>query len=172
MLGWGDINYFESANWDLSIDPMIAGIVGGMVQMFFAWRLHILVKRIELTLFLVLLSVSTFCGGVGTGIGFYWIKDFSSFMNLRGIIVTWLLSAAVADIIITVALTYHLHELMGNFAATDRFLDSIISLTVRNGLLTAVFALLDVILYLGLPGKPYHLGIMNNLHPHQRCLTL
>ncbi|KAF7967409.1 hypothetical protein HWV62_39104 [Athelia sp. TMB] len=146
--GWGDISAFESGDWLLASDPMLAGIAGCMVQSFFAWRLHIVAKQRLLTIFILFCSLGTLVGGVGTGIAVLWVKSYALFDSFKQITCICLISAAVGDVTITAAFSYHLRRRKGSFKATDRLLDRIILLTVQNGLLTALVALTDVTLFL------------------------
>lgn len=123
---WGKIDAFTQADWLLGSDPMIAGIVGSMVQCFFAWRLLVITRKKWLTMIIVLCAVFTVCGGIGTGIACIWVKDYTLFLSFKQITVIWLISAALGDIGITMALTYHLHRRKGSFEATDKLLDRII----------------------------------------------
>ncbi|KZP10678.1 hypothetical protein FIBSPDRAFT_937904 [Athelia psychrophila] len=155
---WGKIDAFTQADWLLGSDPMIAGIVGSMVQCFFAWRLLVITRKKWLTMIIVLCAVFTVCGGIGTGIACIWVKDYTLFLSFKQITVIWLISAALGDIGITMALTYHLHRRKGSFEATDKLLDRIIKLTVQNGLFTALIAIIDVCMYLSDP-IPYHMAL-------------
>lgn len=123
---WGNIVAFESGDWLLAVDPMVAGMVAFMVQLFFAWRIHIIASKPILTIAIVLCSLFTLCGGIGTGIAVLWVKDYALFANFRQIAIIWLISATVGDISITAALTYHLRRRKGSFEATDRLLDRIV----------------------------------------------
>lgn len=101
-------------------------IVASIVQVFFAWRIHIIARQPRLTTFIAFCSLATFCGRVGTGIAVVWDTSFALFANFKPIACVWLISAAVADISITTALTYHLRRRRGTFEATDRLLDRLI----------------------------------------------
>lgn len=124
--GWGDIVAFEKANWLLAADPMVAGVVACMAQLFFAWRLHIIASQRWLTAFIVIFSFATFCGGVGTGIAVLLVKEYALFGTFKAIAMIWLIPAAITDIVITMALTIHLRRYKGNFEATDSVLDRIV----------------------------------------------
>ncbi|KZP30704.1 hypothetical protein FIBSPDRAFT_1037971 [Athelia psychrophila] len=155
---WGNIVAFESGDWLLAADPMVAGMVAFMVQLFFAWRIHIVAAKPLLTTGIVLCSFVTLCGGIGTGIAVLWVKSYALFASFQQIAVIWLISATVGDISITTALTYHLRRRKGAFEATDRLLDRIVQLTIQNGLLTSIVSIVDISLYLSTP-KPYHIAL-------------
>lgn len=64
---------------------------------------------------------------------------------------TWLIASAVADITITASLCYYLARQKSGFSATDDTINKIIRLTVQTGLITTLFAILDVVCFLVLP---------------------
>ncbi|KAF7985971.1 hypothetical protein HWV62_43936 [Athelia sp. TMB] len=155
---WGQIEAFTFGDWLLAADPMVAGVIAFMVQLFFAWRIHIVAKTAWLTLAIAACAFLTLCGGLGTGIAVLWVKEYALFANFKQIATIWLISASVGDISITISLTYHLRRRKGAFKATDKLLDHIIQLTVQNGLLTALVAVVDICLYLSTP-IPYHISL-------------
>lgn len=124
--GWGDATAFQNATWLLASDPMLAGIIACMVQVFFAWRLHIIAKQRWLTGFIVLCSVATVAGAVGTGIAVLWVEKFTLFQSFEPIVIVWEVSGVVADVAIAVAMTYYLRRYKGSFHSTDHLLDRII----------------------------------------------
>ena len=123
---WGQIEAFTFGDWLLAADPMVAGIIAFMVQLFFAWRIHVVAKTVWLTLAIVVCAFLTLCGGLGTGIAVLWVKEYALFANFQQIATIWLISASVGDISITISLTYHLRKRKGSFRATDKLLDRII----------------------------------------------
>ncbi|KZP30118.1 hypothetical protein FIBSPDRAFT_777799 [Athelia psychrophila] len=155
---WGAIDAFTYGDWLLAADPMLAGITAGMVQCFFAWRIQVISKQKWLTMAVVFCAVLTVCGGIGTGIAVLWVSSYALFGNFNQIATIWLVSAAIGDIAITIGLSYHLNRRKGSFEATDQLLDRIIQLTVQNGLLTALVAIVDICLYLSTP-IPYHISL-------------
>ncbi|KAF7966305.1 hypothetical protein HWV62_39201 [Athelia sp. TMB] len=155
---WGQPTAFASGDWLLAADPMLAGAVAFMVQLFFAWRIHVIARTPWQTLGILLCAALTLCGGLGTGVAVLWVKEYARFASFKPVAAVWLLAASVGDIAITVALTYHLRRRKGTFKATDRLLDRIIQLTIQNGLLTALVAVVDIALYLSTP-TPYHIAL-------------
>lgn len=126
--GWGDITYFQSSDWLLAMNPIVGGAVAFIVQLFFAWRLHIIAAQPVLTVFIVVLSLLTFSGAIGTGIIVLVTKEFIYFQRpaVRQITCIWLVSTAVVDVCICAALTYHLRRRRGSYDAADHLLDRIV----------------------------------------------
>ncbi len=125
------------------------------------------------------------------------LVTFEALAGAKVVVIFWLLPAAVSDIIIALALTYYLRKHKGRFQSSDKVLDKIIRstspfvqicsprlirsppVTVQNGLLTAVTAVVDVIMYftvvsvcLWVPDAlliktqttPYHIGKFLRFH--------
>jgi len=63
----------------------------------------------------------------------------------------WLVGAAVCDILITLALSWHLAQQRTGSSHTDMIISRIIQLTVSNGLVTAGFSVADIIAFLSTP---------------------
>ncbi|KAF7970398.1 hypothetical protein HWV62_24193 [Athelia sp. TMB] len=146
---WGQPTAFASGDWLLAADPMVAGVVAFMVQLFFAWRIHVIARTPWQTLAILACAALTLCGGLGTGVAVLWVKEYALFASFKPVAAVWLLAASVGDIAITVALTYHLRRWKGTFKATDRLLDRIIQPLV---------AVVDIALYLSTP-TPYHIAL-------------
>ncbi|KZP19019.1 hypothetical protein FIBSPDRAFT_828596 [Athelia psychrophila] len=155
---WGKIEAFTHGDWLLAGDPIIIGIVAWMAQSFFAWRIYVITSSRWLTAFIATCAVTTGLAGIGTGIASLWVREYALFVNFNQIIVIFLVSAAVGDLGITVVVSYHLRRRRGSFEATDKILNSIIRLTVQNGFITALIAIVDLSVYFASP-LPYHMGI-------------
>ncbi|KAI1797231.1 hypothetical protein LXA43DRAFT_1057036 [Ganoderma leucocontextum] len=61
--------------------------------------------------------------------------------------ILWLVGAALADVLITTALLWHLRTHKTGMLATDDLINKIIRLTVQTGLITALFAVICLVLY-------------------------
>ncbi|KZP16274.1 hypothetical protein FIBSPDRAFT_690818, partial [Athelia psychrophila] len=155
---WGQIEAFRYGDWLLAADPMVAGIVACMVQCFFAWRIQIITRKKWLTTVIVFCACVTVCGGIGSGIVGLLVPSYAVLAKFKQIQIIWLISAAVGDIVITISLTYHLRRYKGSSEATDEVLGRIINLTVQNGLLTSLVAIVIICLYLSTP-VPYHITL-------------
>ncbi|KZP13815.1 hypothetical protein FIBSPDRAFT_700227, partial [Athelia psychrophila] len=155
---WGQIAAFTHGDWLLAGDPIIIGIVAFMAQSFFAWRVYVITSSRWLAAFIASCAFVTGCAGIGTGIASLWVKEYALFVNVKQIVVLFLAFAAIGDISITILVTYHLRRRKGIFEATDKILSRIIWLTVQNGLITAIIAIVDLGVYFASP-LPYHMGI-------------
>jgi len=79
------------------------------------------------------------------------IRDYSMKAKLHGPALTWLLSSAIADVIITSSLAIDLSRRKSGFGPTDDVIRKIIRLTIQTGFITAFFTVLDVVSFLAGP---------------------
>ncbi|KAJ6457052.1 hypothetical protein C8R47DRAFT_1227594 [Mycena vitilis] len=79
------------------------------------------------------------------------VKTFANKPKLHNSALLWFLSSCVADILITVSLVLTLMRRKTGFSGTDSVIDKIIRMTIQTGMLTAVFAVLDVICFMVFP---------------------
>ncbi|KAK0200160.1 hypothetical protein DFS33DRAFT_1359319 [Desarmillaria ectypa] len=149
---------FGRADWIVCTDPILSGLMASMVQCFFAWRVWALTRNPFYLGFVVLCAIASTAGGLGTGIYAGIIGDFSEFRKLKVVALIWLVSGALGDLAITLIVSNYLRKARGTFPTTDRLLTKLIRLTMQNGLLTSVLAIVDISLYLA-SNKPYYFGI-------------
>ncbi|KAF9454684.1 hypothetical protein P691DRAFT_770220 [Macrolepiota fuliginosa MF-IS2] len=120
---FGNVGHLQTADWIFATDPALTGIIGGTVQAFFAWRVNVLTHNIFLSLLILLCSVVSL----------------------------WLGSSCAADVVITSTMVLYLRKHRTGFSQTDHQIDRIIRVTMHTGLATALWALIDLLLYLSSP---------------------
>lgn len=145
---FGDGDFLSRADWLFATDPALTGIIGGTVQIFFAWRVKILTGNIYLALTIVACSFASLLCGIATAIACGIVPAFVDFLKFKSVVTIWLAASSVSDILITCTLVFHLRKHRSGFTSTDSQVDRIIRLTVQTGLLTAIWAFADMILYL------------------------
>ncbi|KAF8556648.1 hypothetical protein OG21DRAFT_1482862 [Imleria badia] len=136
----------------LSADPALTVMVSLPVQLFIAWRVKIMSKSKIVPTIICFLAIAAFVGGVATAVSVAIINEYAHFRKFDAAALTWLASSTAADILITTSLVYNLSSKRTGFAATDDVINRIIRLTVHTGLITAVFASLDIALFLAFRG--------------------
>ncbi|KAI0925797.1 hypothetical protein AcV5_008427 [Taiwanofungus camphoratus] len=120
-------------------------------QLFYAWRIRVLTGNIWLVGAVVLTSLIGGLSGIGTAIAVAMRPQFAGLQRLKVIVTLWLVGAAVCDVIIAAAMIWHLRQKRTGFSRTDHIISRLIHLTMSNGLLTASFALADIIAFLATP---------------------
>ncbi|KAF8645264.1 hypothetical protein AX16_008088 [Volvariella volvacea WC 439] len=148
ILHFGDFEHLETGDWIFATDPALTGMIGGMVQGFFAWRVHVLTGNIFLYVTILLCSAASFFMGIATAIAIGIVPQFVEFQKFQVVVIIWLVSASFADMLITATLVMHLRTHRTGFSKTDHHIDRIIRMTVQTGLLTAIWAFVDLMVYL------------------------
>lgn len=158
ITNFGDFVAASNGNWRAGTGPVLIGVIAGTVQGFFAWRVYRLTHMRWFFGFICCLIFLQFLGATGTGIAGSIITPFVEWnrWQVKVPIVVWLVLAATVDCLITGTLTFYLRRNRTGFVATDHIITRLIKITVQTGMLTAVWAVMDLILYLSVP-SPVHL---------------
>ncbi|KIY43982.1 hypothetical protein FISHEDRAFT_77902 [Fistulina hepatica ATCC 64428] len=135
----------------LPAQPILSVFIAAPVQMFYGWRINKITKNKYITLFICCMSLVEMAGGTWLGYTVVHVQLFSKKPELHWPAILWLLPSAISDVFITAALVYNLARRKSGFVATDTTIDHIIRLTVQTGMLTSVFAILDIVSFLVLP---------------------
>ncbi|KAI0692564.1 hypothetical protein BC835DRAFT_47564 [Cytidiella melzeri] len=144
----GDLHALLFADWLSSTDPAVTGIIAFMVQTFFAWRVKVLTGNWFLFAAIEACSFSQLCGGIGVAVSVHFIPEFANFQKFTAAVIVWLAFSAMADVLIAVSLVLYLRNHKTGFSGSDDAIDRIIRLTVQTGLITAVCAIVDLIIFL------------------------
>ncbi|KZV60115.1 hypothetical protein PENSPDRAFT_694559 [Peniophora sp. CONT] len=153
----GDLLAMSKTTWSFSTDPMCTGIIGGVVQGFFGWRVKVLTGSTFAAVLIWFFATVQCLAGIGTGIAVIIVPEFLKFQTFTPITVVWLAGSAVCDVMITLLLVFYLRKHKTGYTYTDAIVDRIIRLTVQTGMITSVVAIIDMTLYLTSP-KAYHMA--------------
>lgn len=145
---FGEEHALTNATWVFSTDPVLTGIVGGSIQLFFAWRIYVLTKSWILLGAVSLFSIATMLAGIGTGIAAHIVPVFADFQRFKPAVIIWLAASAASDILIAITLAWYLRNHKTGFKTTDNYIDRLIKMTVQTGVVTAVWATVDLLLFL------------------------
>ncbi|KAJ8495592.1 hypothetical protein ONZ45_g12785 [Pleurotus djamor] len=152
----------------MQLNTVLTVLVSTPVQCFYAWRLRTLQGSKFLTVLMYVLSVVSLITGMITavvvprGIPLSITAEFIQSLNLPGEAMTWvwvptlmwLGTSALADVLITGALSHRLIQLRTGMKGTDSVVNSIIqskhfaALTVETGLLTSACIIAEIILFI------------------------
>ncbi|KAG6906468.1 hypothetical protein DXG01_013795 [Tephrocybe rancida] len=105
---FGDVDYLSTADWVFSTDPALTGMIGGLVQAFFAWRVKVLTKRPWVALIILFCAAISFFMGIATAIATVIVPKFIEFQKFKVVVIIWLVSSSFADIAITGSLVFYL----------------------------------------------------------------
>lgn len=153
ITNFGDKIFMNIANTTFATDPTMTGIIAFSTQCFFAWRVRKLTNSWILPVMIVTLGTASFLSAIGSTIGVQIVKQFAEFQKFKVVVIIWLVCAAMTDILITGSLIWTLNKSRTGFAATDDIIARLIRGTLQTGLLTSVFAVVDIILFLAFPNS-------------------
>ncbi|CDO69998.1 hypothetical protein BN946_scf184973.g8 [Trametes cinnabarina] len=176
-LAGGDVEALNVATWGLT-ETRTKAIIAGLVQSFLGWRVKVLTRSWFAVGLIGLCSFVQFCGGLGTAIAVGLVPQFVHFQKFQVIVVIWLAFSAVADALISASLVWHLRRNKTGIPVTDDIVNRIIRMTVQTGLITALCAVIDLILFLVTPtglhlifnlplSKLYTNSLMSSLNTRQ-----
>ncbi|KAF9041518.1 hypothetical protein BJ165DRAFT_291045 [Panaeolus papilionaceus] len=151
IIHFGDeraISQFPAA---LTSGPILSVAISTPIQIFIGHRIHRLQASFWVAGIVALLAVISCCGGVWTTVIIIMFRVFSKKPETHPPVMLWLIGSAVADIFITMSLSYSLWVRKTGIRATDAIITRIIVYTIQTGLLTSIAAILDVVLLIALP---------------------
>lgn len=148
ILHFGDFYYIQFANWYLMTVLATSGVIAVTVQLFYTWRIHVLIHNWFLTISVAFLSLG---GGAASLVSTYdlsLIPAYGKFQPWDGSFFTWLGCTSIVDVIITVSLVFYLRRHRTGFERPDMIINRIIRFTVQTGMVTSVVAISEVIIAL------------------------
>ncbi|KAF8915060.1 hypothetical protein CPB85DRAFT_1454202 [Mucidula mucida] len=142
--------------------PVLTAIASGLVQSFFGWRIYKLSNSKVAAVVVWVLALVQCGAGTAQGIWASFLKTSELPEVTRPTLITWLLTAAVNDVIIAVLLTYYLSRRKSGMSETDALVARIIRLVVETGTLTAILAVVTIVLFF-IPGPAYYTIIADSI---------
>ncbi|EPQ51003.1 hypothetical protein GLOTRDRAFT_118079 [Gloeophyllum trabeum ATCC 11539] len=131
--------------WKVQTD--MAGLVGLIVQLFFARRVWKLSGNKIVVALIAILSTLHFTLGVVFTVGAFELKHFSKYGMLTWVTCLGFSSAAAADILIAAAMCYYLAERRTEFKRTNSVITTLMIYSINTGLLTSIIATACVIAF-------------------------
>ncbi|KDR82520.1 hypothetical protein GALMADRAFT_151614 [Galerina marginata CBS 339.88] len=148
ILRFGDPSSLAKADWLFATDPAITGITASLVQFFFAWRVRVLTRIWPPVILVFLGALSGGAGAIATSFNVGRTPEFVYFRDFKGVVIMWLASESITDIIITAILVWYLRCHKTGFQESDFIIDRVIRVTVQTGMITSFVATLDLIVFL------------------------
>ncbi|KAK0439258.1 uncharacterized protein EV420DRAFT_1584566 [Desarmillaria tabescens] len=151
ILNFGNDAYLARADWVFATDPALTGIIAGMVQLFFAWRVKVLTNNLWLVTVVAACALAGTGAAIATSFEVGRTPEFVEFRNFKVVVIIWLAAECLSDILISGILVWQLKRRKTGFQSTDELVDRIIRLTVQTGLITSICAIIDLALFLSDP---------------------
>ncbi|GAA5997654.1 DUF6534 domain-containing protein [Rhodotorula paludigena] len=156
---YGDLSSLINSPWSFTWDPFLTGVVTIIVQIFYAWRVFVVSRNKWLIPAVIsVLSLLQFAFATGSTWMIYRLDSkFARFGEFRYGVAIWLLSAAVADILITGSLIFYLRRATKNdYQTSSPIVERIIRVTIETNGLTCIFAIVDAVLFVAMPKDSWH----------------
>ncbi|VDC03047.1 unnamed protein product [Peniophora sp. CBMAI 1063] len=157
--GWGRPSALVYPGWTFVSIPIISGIVAALVQIFYAWRIHILRGWRMLPLLIIALALLQAAGGISTGIGVVPFTNVSQIHLLESRIDVWLAGSATVDVIISVSMVYILFTARQSSMISlhgERIINRLIRLSVETGIATTTTAVLELGMFFWTPNANFY----------------
>ncbi|KAF7346202.1 hypothetical protein MSAN_01847100 [Mycena sanguinolenta] len=146
VLHFNDPDILLTSTWSMNVQTDFNGLIGLIVEVFYARRVWIVSRNRYLTAFILVLSIIHFGLGIVFTIGsFRTLK--ANFANLVWVTSTGLGSAAVADMTIGVSLCYYLSRSRTGIQRTDNLISTLMKYSLSTGFLTGIIACLVVLTF-------------------------
>ncbi|KAJ7171391.1 hypothetical protein C8R46DRAFT_1088299 [Mycena filopes] len=130
----------------LKTDSFLTVLVSTPIQLFMAWRIHVVTRSLILPIIISILALASLGGGLAVSVVLTLHPKFQDFPSFRPEVEFWLISSAACDVVLTLALVYSLWVRKTHIKAMDSYINRVIRLTVQTGAITATAALADMFL--------------------------
>ncbi|KAF8194595.1 hypothetical protein BJ912DRAFT_958790 [Pholiota molesta] len=122
----------------------IGGLVGLLVQWFYAYRIVVISGKRTMPAFIILMSLASFAGALASAVNTKRAKRFSNLeadeVMTFAMLALWGGIGSVCDVAIAICMCYYLrrysHDELGIFSRTQALLSKIIRITIETGTLT------------------------------------
>ncbi|KIJ50246.1 hypothetical protein M422DRAFT_245493 [Sphaerobolus stellatus SS14] len=137
----------------LNPDALVTVLISVPVQLFITWHIKVISGSNVIPGLIAFFAICSFGGATATTISVSIIREFTRFPQFESATIIWLASSYLADIIITATLVWSLKSRKTGHSETGDIVNRIIASTIQTGAITALFALLDFVLFLAIPNS-------------------
>jgi len=131
----------------LPTQPFVTTLISTPMQIFVAWRIYAGTRSPWLPIAIVVCAIGSIAGAYWTGVTVIIVKTFLRKVEVNHPSIVWSSFTTAADCFMTIGLTYILIKNRKKNPSNAHGLNKAIQVTVQTGIITAIFALLDVVLF-------------------------
>ncbi|KAJ7491120.1 hypothetical protein FB451DRAFT_1514575 [Mycena latifolia] len=159
--GWGNFALLDDVGWAWFSVPVLGSTIASAGQMFFAWRIYIIGQSLIVPAVIAAVSHRHTAWRRDMDRCSHCARQEIFAVGMKPLWFAWLTATALADLIIVAGTVFYLLKARqpGFRRSTDAVLFRIIKVTVETGLLCALFALVDLSLFIKYNGNNYHLAV-------------
>ncbi|KAJ6500687.1 hypothetical protein C8R45DRAFT_978626 [Mycena sanguinolenta] len=159
--GWGNFSLLDQVGWSWFSVPVIGSTIACLGQIFFAWRIYIISRSLIIPALVTIIAFFQLGAGLWTGVEIAQAGTFSAIQyNYFKAPIAWLSATAACDLIVVASTCFYLLKSragLGFHRSTDNMVFRIIKVTVETGLICALWAITDLVLYIVYQGNNNHL---------------
>lgn len=158
-VGWGNVEALRIIDKSWSPLPIFNSLTAMIAQTFFAWRIWKLTHKIWISTGITILAIA------GSAFAWYYNiridlmgRHVEAVSSVSAFISAWLACNVLCDVSITGVIVFTLYKahttaVVSNTATT---LMNILKFTIETGLITAVWSVIELSLWLSMPGNGFH----------------
>ncbi|SJK98154.1 uncharacterized protein ARMOST_01415 [Armillaria ostoyae] len=156
--GFGDLEALTRIHFNWLIVPIMTTIPACVGQGFYSYRIFVLSRSRTVPALVSCVSLTSSVAAIITGVYSFQAGNITKLNNRKTSIVVgiWYGSTALCDIVIAICMTYYLTRHNTGFRQTQILVTKIIRLTIETGSVTAVVALLTLILFFAFPHELFY----------------
>ncbi|SJK98179.1 uncharacterized protein ARMOST_01440 [Armillaria ostoyae] len=141
--GFGDLEAVTEMRFNWLTVPVMSAAV------FYAYRIFILSKSRMVPIFVTCVSLTSSVAAIITGVFSFQAGNITKLNNQKTSVAVgiWCRGSALCDVVIAICMTYHRMRSNTGFRRTRIIVTKLIRLTIETGSVTAVVALLNLILF-------------------------
>ncbi|KAB5591167.1 hypothetical protein CTheo_5376 [Ceratobasidium theobromae] len=172
-------------DWSFNCEVGLTAVITFMVQIFFARRAWFFTRRVGsrftatlktqiLGVIIAVITLAQLSFGLASFVMTFKLGQFARFIEYRWLVALWLGSASVCDVLIVYMLSTALVTQRTGFGKTDALIDKLLRYTINTGLLTSIFAIVDLITFCTM-NNMIHLGfnfVLGKLYTNTLLATL
>ncbi|PBK88456.1 hypothetical protein ARMGADRAFT_357188 [Armillaria gallica] len=175
--GFGDIEALTGVHLNWLIVPVMSAVVAFVGQGFYAYRIFILSTSRTIPAFVICVSLTSSVAAIITGVYSFETNDLTKLNDRKTSIAVgiWCGGSALCDVVIAICMAYYLTRRNPSFRQTRILVTKLVRLTIETGSVTAVVALLSLILFFVFPGQTFYstpVFIIPKLHANTVYMVL
>jgi hypothetical protein len=155
------------ASWAVIAAPALQAIISYLVQVFLAWRIHILLSKFWLMGVVILLATGQLVSGIGATIWFEQVGEYSQMFRIKPMATGAMVCGAGTDLAIAGVLVFYVTR---NKINEDTTLQSIFRLFLPTGLVACLLAITQLVIFFVAP--PAICSLVGLIMPNTYILTL
>ncbi|KIK62688.1 hypothetical protein GYMLUDRAFT_41600 [Collybiopsis luxurians FD-317 M1] len=131
----------------LPAQPFVTSLISTPMQIFVAWRIYVNTRSIWMPLAISVCAIGSIAGAYWTGVTVILVKTYLRKVEINHPGIVWSSFTTAADCFMTMALTFIMLRNRRKSPHSVHSTTRAIQVTIQTGVLTAIFAILDVVLF-------------------------